>query len=158
MRTEAVLDSVCRSVDLLIERADEHGGLFPSVLDRFSGDRPDAMPPAIAGQRDGDRAYGGSNLIHDEAALKTLYALSCALGRPDYGTAADRYLHRFATHCTDTPSGLFPWGEHAFWDLERDRIGNSRHLRNPADPHGAIHDHLRQAPLWLWQKLQHFNP
>ena len=65
MRPEAVLDVVCRSFDLLIERADEHGGLFPSVLDRFFGAHPPLMPPAIAGQRDGDRAYGGTNLIHD---------------------------------------------------------------------------------------------
>lgn len=158
MRPETVLDSVCRSFDLLIERADEHGGLFPSVLDRCSGEPPGAMPPAIAGQRDGDRAYGGSNLIHDEAALKTLYALADAQVRPDYAAAADRYIRHFSSHCTDTISGLFPWGEHAFWDLDRDCLGNSRHMRNPADPHGAIHDHLRQAPLWLWNKIQQFNP
>ena len=158
MRAEDLLGKVSASFDTLIECADEHGGLFPSVLDRFSARAPDAMPPAIAGQRDGDRAYRGSNLIHDEAALKTLYALADALDRPHYAAAADRYIERFATHCTDTPSGLFPWGEHAFWDLERDRIGNSRHLRNPDDASGAIHDHLRQAPLWLWEKLQHFNP
>jgi hypothetical protein len=75
------------------------------------------MPAAIPGQRDGDLSYGGSNLIHDEAELKTLYALSQALDRPDYAQAADRYVHSFATDCTATPSGLFPWGEHAFWHL-----------------------------------------
>ena len=69
---------------------------------------------------------------------------------PEYAVAADSYLQRFATHCTDTCSGLFPWGEHALWDLKRDCLGNSRHLRNPDDIGGAIHDHLRQAPLWLW--------
>jgi hypothetical protein len=31
------MDTVCRSFELLIERADEHGGVFPSVLDWFSG-------------------------------------------------------------------------------------------------------------------------
>ena len=78
--------------------------------------------------------------------------------RPEYAAAADRYLERFVTHCTDTRSGLFPWGEHALWDLKRDCLGNSRHLRNPDDTGGAIHDHLRQAPLWLWEKIQEFNP
>ena len=88
------------------------------------------MPCSIAGQRDGDRSYGGSNLIHDEAALKTLYALAEALERPEYAQAADRYLRYFANNCTATPSGLFPWGEHAFWHLGEGRIGNSRHLRD----------------------------
>jgi hypothetical protein len=155
---DAILARVCRSFDVLIDLADEHGGLFPSVLDRFSFAVPASMPCSIAGQRDGDRSYGGSNLIHDEAALKTLYALAEALERPEYAQAADRYLRYFANNCTATPSGLFPWGEHAFWHLGEGRIGNSRHLRDPAAQGGAIHDHLRQAPLWLWEKLQHFNP
>ena len=41
-----------------------------------------------------------------------------------------------------------------FWQLIEERVGCSR---NP-EGGGAIHDHLRQAPLWLWQKLNTFNP
>ena len=158
MNPEQILQKVCRSLDILIEVGDQYGGLFPSLLDRHSHQMLEELPAAIPGQRDGDRAHLGSNLIHDEAALKTLYALSAALDRPTYAEAADRYLRHFATHCTNTASGLFPWGEHAYWHLAEDRVGNSRHIRDPGAQGGAMHDHLRQVPLWLWQKLQAFNP
>jgi hypothetical protein len=70
MGPDATLARVCASFDVLIQLADGHGGLFPSVLDRFLHAVPDTMPAAIPGQRDGDPSYGGSNLIHDEAALR----------------------------------------------------------------------------------------
>ena len=114
-------------------------------------------PPAIDGQRDGDRAMHGSNLIHDTAPLETMFALSVALGRDDYAHAANRYLHRFATHCIETVSGLFPWGEHAYWHLVEDRVGNG-YVDSAGRTHPPIHDHLRQAPLWLWRRLDAINP
>ena len=158
MNPEQMLTKVGASIDLLVAAGEPHGGLFPSLLD-LGGRELAALPPPIAGQRMGDRAFPGSNLIHDEAVLRTMYALSDVMRRPDWRDAADRYLRRFATHCTDTVSGLFPWGEHAFWHLAEDRVGNGY-----ADVAGretstvAIHDHLRQAPLCLWEKLWELNP
>ncbi len=131
---------------------------MPSILERRSGSIPAEIPDPIPGQRITDRAYPGSNLIHDEATLKCLVALGEYLGRREFVEGADAYLERFATHCTNTPTGLFPWGEHAFWHLGDDRIGNSYLLANPNRKIGAVHDHLRQAPLWLWEKLHAFNP
>lgn len=158
-RAIAILEKISRACDLLIVSGRPHGGLFPSLLDRRTGVPLAALPPAIPGQRNADRAFPGSNLIHDEAALKTLYALAAALDRPEYATAADAYLRRFATHCTGTATGLFPWGEHSFWHLTEDRIGNSYRVLDPTNgPDSATHDHLRQAPLWLWEKLWQFNP
>ena len=156
---DSLLAPVTRSLDALIAAARPYQGLFPSLLDRRTGAMLTSLPPAIPGQRDWDRAHLGSNLIHDEATLKTLYALAAASGRPDYAAAADAYLQRFATHCTETATGLFPWGEHSFWDLVEDRVGNSCALtaERPMTA-SAIHDHLRQAPLWLWEKLWQFNP
>jgi hypothetical protein len=132
--------------------------LIPSLLDRRTGTMLETLPPPIAGQRQGDRAHLGSNLIHDQALLATMYALAGAVGRAGYRDAADRYLERFATHCTDTATGLFPWGEHAYWHLGEDRLGNSYALRDGGSPRFATHDHLRQAPLWLWEKLWSYNP
>lgn len=137
-----ILGKVTGALDALVLAGERYHGLLPSVLDLQSHEMPAELPPPIKGQRDGDRSYPGSNLMHDEPALLTMYGLARALDRPDYAAAADRYLERFATHCTATPNGLFPWGEHAYWDLVRDNL-------NP----DAIHDHLRQAPLWLWEKL-----
>ena len=158
MPADAILNHVCRALEALIASAQPYDGLFPSVLDRATGSMPAEMPPLIPGQRAGDRVYQGCNLMHDEATLLTLYALDRALGRPDFSAAADAYLQRFATHCTDTATGLFPWGEHAYWDLAGDCIGNSYRRANPGYECAAIHDHLRQAPVWLWEKLAQFNP
>lgn len=159
MKMNKLLSPVARALDALIAAAQPHHGLFPSLLDRKTGVMLTALPPAIPGQRDWDRAHLGSNLIHDEATLKTLYALAGAFDRPDYAAAADAYLQRFASQCTETATGLFPWGEHSFWHLVEDRVGNSYALTAERPMTGsAIHDHLRQAPLWLWEKLWQFNP
>ncbi len=148
---------VCRALDALIASAEPYHGLFSSLLDRRTGAMLRTLPVPIAGQRNNDRAPLGSNLIHDAATLATLYALDAALGRREYGAAADRYLRRFAGHCTATATGLFPWGEHSFWHLLEDRVGNS--YADAAGQHLPVtHDHLRQAPTWLWEKLQAFNP
>jgi hypothetical protein len=155
---EKLLQRVTRAIDTLTAAGDRYHGLFPSIVDRHSGVMLETLPPGIAGQRTGDRSHLGSNLIHDQTLLATMYALADAIGRPDYRIAADRYLQRFATHCTTTETGLFPWGEHSYWHLTEDRVGNSYSLREGHPPRNATHDHLRQAPLWLWEKLWSSNP
>ena len=154
---EALLRRVTRAIDAIVVASEPHHGLFTSLLDRRTGAMLRDLPPGIPGQRIGDRSHLGSNLIHDEALLATLLALGDALARPDYTRAAGRYLARFATHCTDTATGLFPWGEHAYWHLPEDRVGNSYALREGSTTR-TTHDHLRQAPLWLWEKLWSLNP
>jgi len=153
-----LLEKVSGALDVLIDVSQQHHGLFPSMIGLQSHEMLVEMPDPIEGQRNTDRAYLGANLIHDQATLAIMYALSCTQNKPEYATAADRYLTRFASHCTDTPSGLFPWGEHSYWHLVEDRVGNSY-----ADAAGmghlpVTHDHLRQAPLWLWEKLNELNP
>ncbi len=151
-----MLDLISESLDGLIEVAKPYHGLIPSLLDRKTGTMLRKLPAPIQGQRNNDRAHLGSNLMHDEATLKTLYAMAAARSRPDYAEAADIYIRRFATHCTDTQTGLFPWGEHSYWHLIEDRVGNSNMDAGAKIP--STHDHLRQAPLWLWDKLWEFNP
>ena len=158
MIREDILKKVTGAIDVLIQAGDKYEGLFPSILDLKTHEMPMEMPPVIKGQRIGDRSHLGSNLILDQTTLMTMYALSEALVRPDYAAAADRYLKRFATHCTDTVTGLFPWGEHAFWHLVEDKIGNSSRYHDPNSTNPAIHDQLRLAPVWLWEKLYEFNP
>ncbi|MBT6148583.1 MAG: hypothetical protein HOH74_24325, partial [Gemmatimonadetes bacterium] len=117
---DQILKRVEASLSSLVRLAGDHEGLMPSMIDLDGQDMLIEAPPAIPGQRDGDRSFRGSNLVHDEATLATLYGLARARGRTDFAAAADRYLERFATHCAPTPTGLFPWGEHAFWDLDAD--------------------------------------
>ncbi|MBU09204.1 MAG: hypothetical protein CME13_14705 [Gemmatimonadetes bacterium] len=153
-QASSLLNRVSRTLDILVEISEPFDGLFPSIINRRSHAMLTELPAAIGGQRDGDRAHLGSNLIHDEALLQTMYALDA----PGYVAAADRYLDRFATHCTDTVSGLFPWGEHAYWHLVDDRPGNSYGLAGRSSLPALTHDHLRATPLWLWEKLHGIHP
>jgi hypothetical protein len=153
-RGTVTLDRVVAAIDAIVEAGEAHGGLFPSLLDARTGAMLTELPPAIHGQRDGDRCLLGSNLIHDGPLLKAMYALAEIDGRRYLRDAADRYLQTYARDCTDTRSGLFGWGEHAFWHLTESRVGSAREaLTADAAAGDAIHDHLRQAPLWLWGKL-----
>jgi hypothetical protein len=152
------MECVTESLDALAKAAKPHYGLIPSLLDRHSAKMLQDLPPPIAGQRNADRSHLGSNLIHDEATLKTFYGLATALNRPDYAAAADACLRRFAGHCTRTATGLFPWGEHSYWHLAEDRVGNSYNDAAGWNKPSAVHDHLRQVPLWLWEKLWELNP
>ncbi len=154
MSTEAILSRVTGAIDGLILAAEPFHGLFPSILDRGSLTMLAEMPPLIEGQRVTDRAFRGSNLIHDEVTLFTMYALA----RDGYAAAADRYIDRFANHCTGTVSGLFPWGEHAYWNLDEDAPGCGYKLKDPTSTMGLTHDHLRAIPLWNWEKLHAANP
>ncbi|HHZ92100.1 TPA: hypothetical protein EYN98_18225 [Candidatus Poribacteria bacterium] len=150
MTAEKIFERIHIAINTIIRTGQSCKGLFPSILDPQTGEMLLTKPPKIPGQRDGDRAHLGSNLIHDEPLLQTMYAL----GEPQYAEAADRYLCHFSLNCTDTLTGLFPWGEHSFWHVIEERVGCSRNSQGG----NAIHDHLRQVPLWLWEKLNSFNP
>ena len=152
-----ILGHVNGALDQLIEIGNHHAGLFPSMIDRSTNDMLLEIPPAIPGQRIHDRANHGSNLTHDEPTLMTLYALGVHQKNTAYTNAADRYLKRFATHCTDTPTGLFPWGEHSCWNLVDDCVGNIYRSSGSRDVE-TTHDHLRSTPLWLWEKLNTYKP
>jgi hypothetical protein len=157
---ETLLVRVTRAIDALVEAGAPYGGLFPSILDRRTGAMLDELPPPIPGQRTGDRSFLGNNLMHDLPLLGTMYGLAAA-GHQDYAAAADRYLARWAATCpptTPSATGLFPWGEHAYWDLRAQRTGNSYRLRGTNGATRTTHDHLRQAPAWFWEKLWHHNP
>lgn len=153
-----LMQHASRFIDTMLEHGtdrygDEHSPMFASVLDTVSLAIPDRRPPAIPGQRESDRAHGGGNLMHDIPLLGTMYALAEGLGRQEYAAAADAYLDFFAQHCTSTVSGLFPWGEHAYWDFYEERPGNGYQQPRP-----FTHDHLRQAPVWFWEKMWARNP
>ena len=69
MNPETILDRVCRALDIAIGLGANYGGLFPSIIDRSTHQMMVDMPPAIAGQRDGDRSHLGSNLGIEEVEI-----------------------------------------------------------------------------------------
>ena len=96
------------------------------------------------GVRESDRALCGGNLYHDVLTLRALYRLTELTSDERYRQAADAYLQYFMEHCPDPLTGLFAWGEHAYWDFVLDMRG-SRH-------NNQCHEMLLWTPLYpeLW--------
>ena len=76
MNPEAIITKICNAIDQIMEGSKPYEGLFPSIMHPQTGDMLMEKPPKIPGQRDGDRAYLGSNLIHDEPLLATMHTLA----------------------------------------------------------------------------------
>ena len=68
MNPDQILNRVCTALDVLIEAGAEYDGLFPSLIDWKTHRMVTDAPPATEGQRNGDRAHLGSNLMHDHTA------------------------------------------------------------------------------------------
>ncbi len=88
----------------------------------------------------------GGNLQHDLPLLVALGDLSRLTGEDKYREAADAYLGFFLENCTQTPTGLWPWGEHAHWDFYEEQVGHT------------IHEHLGMAPRSFWEKAWELRP
>lgn len=137
--------------DTLLEHGVDRYGpapspLFVSLLMLDDKAHPQSVIPSIPGQRIGDRAFFGSNLQHDVPLLCALPELSRLTGEPRYARAAEDYLRYFATHCTETPTGLWPWGEHGHWDVFKDQPGH------------YLHEYLGAPPLALLDQLWQARP
>ena len=76
MNPEAIITKICNAIDQIMEGSKPYEGLFPSIMHPQTGDMLMEKPPKIPGQRDGDRAHLGSNLIHDEPLLATMHTLA----------------------------------------------------------------------------------
>jgi hypothetical protein len=154
-----LIELVTRFGDIMIEEGTDqygpvHSPMFASVLRTASRRIPSERPPDIPGQRTGDRSYGGGNLLHDIPLLGTFYALGRLPGGARFTEASDRYLRWFLENGPNPVTGLFPWGEHTYWHFVYERewaeaeFGIGDH----------IHDHLRQAPVWFWEKAWELAP
>ncbi|MBD3293522.1 MAG: hypothetical protein GF393_11400 [Armatimonadia bacterium] len=155
---EAMFDSsigylgyVRRFIDTLIEHGTDrygevHSPMWVSVLSCRDLSHPGCELPAIEGQRQHDRAVMGGNLQHDLMLLLAARETTELTGDARYEEAAEDYLRFFLTNCTHTPTGLWPWGEHAHWDFHDECVGH------------YIHEHLGAAPLRFWEWAWDLSP
>lgn len=160
--------NILRSVDIVFQVMSKasyrYEGLFPAVAERHNGqilmDFP--LPAPIPGQRNSDRSPRGCNLQHDIPLLGTLDGLDKSLNRPRYTLQREAYLKTFATVCAPaSPTGLLPWGEHAYWNLQFGVIGNSYLLQygeQPLDAGIPTHHQLYILPFDQWQIIHQANP
>lgn len=101
----------------------ERSPLFAAALDRktmkigsFGG---------IPGVRGGDRSLGGANPQEDADLYALLYRLTELSGEKRYAEEADKALKFFFTRCQSPNTGLMAWGEHLYWDFNREGMGGS---------------------------------
>lgn len=125
---------------------DIHSPMFISILLLGSRQHPGIRLPTIPGQRQHDRAHFGGNLQHDIPLLLAMFETSRITGDPRYRDGAHAYLRFFLDHCAQTPTGLWPWGEHAHWDFFKEAPGHT------------THEHLGAAPLSFWELAWDMNP
>ncbi len=124
----------------------ERSPLFVSLLETATRKHPNSVLPSIPGQRIGDRAFYGSNLQHDMMLLQTCEYLSRLTSEATYRDAARKYVQFFLDRCAATPTGLWPWGEHAHWDVYKEATGH------------YLHEYLGAAPLEFWEQAWTLNP
>lgn len=127
-----------------------HSPQWAGILDIETLTHPEVELPVvhcIAGnQRRGDRILYGNNLQHDVMLILAAQHVSEITGEARYGEAARAYLQFFLDNCTDTPTGLWPWGEHSGWDFYEER-------RDGRDVH-----HFLSQPRDFWELAWELNP
>lgn len=160
--------NILRDVDIvfqvMVKAGYRHDGLFPALAERHNGnlltDWP--LPAPIPGQRNSDRSPRGCNLSHDVGLLATLDGLGKALNRERYVLMREQYLTTWAKECAaPSPTGLLPWGEHSYWNLELGTIGNSyiaMYHERAIEAGLPTHHQLDILPLRDWQTIQAANP
>ncbi len=147
------LGYVTAFLDTMIERGTDrygeiHSPQFVSMLDLETHEHPGAYLPSIPGQRIWDRAMWGSNLSHDLRLLDTMETVSEITGDGRYAEAARAYLQFFLDNCTHTPTGLWPWGEHAYWNFYTE----SPHA------HLTLNHETFSTPAGFWERAWELNP
>ncbi len=129
---------------------EEHSPQWAGILDLETRTHPDAELPTVHcisdNQRRVDRILYGGNIQHDVMLLLAAHHVSEITGDDRYRDAARDYLQFFLDNCTDTPTGLWPWGEHSGWDFyEEKRAGREIH-------------HLLSQPREFWELAYELNP
>ena len=114
----------------------EHSGLWLASIDLRQGGCAEDKPAHLRWYRD---IYSprGSNLYWDLPLLEAAYEVSRLTGRKRYARGADQYLRCFLQKCAGTPSGLFQWGNHIYYDVFTDRVvgfSGSHHECRPHTP------------------------
>ncbi|MGI5820276.1 MAG: hypothetical protein ACOX9R_19490 [Armatimonadota bacterium] len=147
------LGYVTSFLDTMIEKGTDrygevHSPMFVGMLEIDTHEHPGGYIPSIPGQRIGDRPFWGANLSHDRPLLEAMEYVSEYTGDAKYRDAARAYLQFYLQNCTDTPTGLWPWGEHVYWDFYREQHSTDR----------LEHESEGVSPFSFWETAWEINP
>jgi hypothetical protein len=124
-----------------------HQPLLVGTLDVRTHAVPDVFPPEAAPWRvpaneSGLERLRGCEPLADQTTIDVFYLLSKELDNPSYARFADAYLRCVTGLVCD--KGLFWWGWHRHWDVDRDARATSK---------GNYHEVHIYRPRWeaLWR-------
>ncbi|MEX2233087.1 MAG: discoidin domain-containing protein [Cyclobacteriaceae bacterium] len=120
--------------------------MFTSLIDMETHRNPIETPQNSPGQRYGDRSIHGGNLFHDVMLLLAMDNLSKITGSVKYEKAVTDYLTFFLKNCPQSNTGLFPWGEHAYWNFYEEKAVYD------------IHEFLGGIPNSFWERMWRISP
>jgi hypothetical protein len=137
--------------DTMIASGTDHYGsvsspMFTSLLDLKTHRNPDDIPGNTIGQRYGDRSLHGGNLCQDVMLLQAMDNITKLTGEKKYRDAATDYLTFFLKNCPHPNTGLFPWGEHAYWNFYEEKNTYT------------THEFLGGVPNSFWERMWAINP
>lgn len=153
-------------VDYMIEHGRDtygkkHTPLFVSGMDRHSGKKikpPFAhvkRKPFMPGwERDRelrgtDRNYGQADPLDQLTLLKLMHRLTEITGNKRYANEADKTASWWMAN-TQSPIGLYPWGSHTYWSVDKDS-GGGRFEFNHVWPYWKLNPEAQQKyALGLW--------
>ena len=127
----------------------EHSPLFASALDRRT--MRIGSFDNIPGVRDGDRSLGGANPQVDVGLYAVLYRLTALSGETRYAGEADQALKFFFSRCQSPDTGLMTWGEHLYWDFEREGMGGNDSKHEIGGEWPFWNECYRLAPQASWK-------
>ena len=103
---------------------------------------------SIKGVRKNDRSIKGANTLGDVGLLEILYKLSDLTNNNLYSKEADKSIKYFFSNCQSPNTGLMAWGEHIYWDFEKEACG-----------YGNVNGDFHESDLWpFWDKCYEFTP
>ena len=120
--------------------------MFASLIDMDTHRNPLETPEDSPGQRFGDRSIHGGNLFQDVMLLQALDNMSKLTGNQKYQQAVTDYLTFFLKNCPHPNTGLFPWGEHAYWNFYEEQHNSD------------THEFLGGIPNSFWERMWKINP
>jgi hypothetical protein len=120
--------------------------MFASLIDMETHRNPLETPQNSVGQRYGDRSIHGGNLFQDVMLLRAMDNLSKITGNAKYEQAVTDYISFFLNNCPQPATGLFPWGEHAYWNFYEEKAVND------------THEFLGGIPNSFWERMWRISP
>ena len=116
-----------RHLDLLMKHATDtygpvHSPLLCSSLDPTTGRMPRLTPPILAGMPQAAGNFReGCNLDFMRSTLTAMRALSGVTGDGRFADHADKAIRFWLANCPYPRSGVWPLGEHGFWNFVTDQ-------------------------------------